>query len=102
MSVHDLARAALPVSGLGFAIAFSAGALMFVANAREYAANPYLPWKLGLIALAGANAVLLHATVWRGRATWGQRAPFAARVAGAASLGLWSGVILTGRLMAYF
>jgi hypothetical protein len=33
---------------------------MFAVNAREYAANPYLPWKLGLILLAGINITLLH------------------------------------------
>ncbi|WP_272939051.1 hypothetical protein [Sinorhizobium meliloti] len=38
---------------------------MFAVNAREYAANPYLPWKLGLILLAGINITLLHATARR-------------------------------------
>jgi hypothetical protein len=102
LEISSLARLVLPLAAVGFALAVVTGGLMFLANPREYWANPYFPWKLGLMAAAGVNALILHATVWRGRNGWGSRAPFSARMAGVASLGLWAGVITCGRFMAYF
>jgi hypothetical protein len=42
-------------------------------------------------------------TTYKSVATWDRdlRAPFPARIAGMASLALWSGIIVTGRLIAY-
>jgi hypothetical protein len=102
IEISALARLILPLAMTGFALAVASGALMFIANAREYWANPLFSWKLGLIAAAGLNALVLHATSWRHRESWGERAPVFARAAGFASLALWAGVIGCGRLMAYF
>ena len=102
IDVERLARLVLPVAALGFILAAATGALMFISNAREYWAHPLFAWKLALIAAAGANALLLHATSWRHREGWGARVPVSARAAGIASLGLWLGVIACGRLIAYF
>jgi hypothetical protein len=102
LEISSLAHLVLPLVAVGFALAVVTGGLMFLANPREYWANPYFPWKLGLIAAAGVNALILHATVWPERDRWGSRAPLPARVAGVASLGLWAGVITCGRFMAYF
>ncbi|MCA1408413.1 hypothetical protein I6F26_30920 [Ensifer sp. IC3342] len=73
---------------------------MCAGNAREYASNPYLPWKLGLIFLAGTNITLLHSTVWGSRGRWGERAPAAAQTEAIASLALLAGAITCGRLVA--
>ena len=102
IDIATLARLVLPVAAAGFGLAAATGGLMFIANAREYWAHPLFAWKLALIAAAGANALLLHLTSWRGRESWGALAPLSARAAGLASLGLWLGVIACGRLMAYF
>jgi hypothetical protein len=48
--------------------------------------------------LAGVNAGIIHAITRRSEAAW-DSAP--ARLAGAASLLLWAGVLTTGRLVAY-
>jgi hypothetical protein len=101
IEVARLARLVLPVAVFGFVLAVITGALMFIANAREYWAHPLFAWKLALIAAAGANALLLHLTSWRERERWGARAPLSARSAAILSLGLWLGVIACGRLMAY-
>jgi hypothetical protein len=102
IEIASLARLVLPLAAIGFVLAAVSGALMFLANAHEYWDNPLFSWKLALIAGAGANALVLDATSWRGRGSWGERAPISARTAGLASLGLWAGVIACGRLMAYF
>jgi hypothetical protein len=102
IQVSPLARLVLPLAAAGFMLAVGSGGLMFLSNPHEYWANPYFPWKLGLIAAAGVNALALHATVWPGRNGWSGRAPLSARAAGLTSLGLWAGVITCGRLMAYF
>ena len=102
LPITGLARLVLPIAAAGVVLAVGTGALMLAANAREYTANPYLPWKLGFILLAGINIALLHATVWRSRDRWGERVPAQARTAAAASLTLWAGAITCGRLMAYF
>ena len=100
--IGPLARLVLPLAAIGFVLAAASGALMFIANAREYWGNPLFSWKLALIAAAGANVLVLHATTWRGRETWGEHAPISVRAAAFMSLGLWLGVIACGRLMAYF
>jgi hypothetical protein len=102
VAIVPLARLVLPLAAFGFVLAALTGALMFISNAREYWAHPLFSWKLGLIAAAGANALLLHATSWRGRGTWTGSAPLPAKAAGLASLILWIGVIACGRLMAYY
>ncbi|APO76809.1 hypothetical protein AM571_CH04031 [Rhizobium etli 8C-3] len=102
LPVAGLARLVLPIAGTGLCLAVGTGVLMFALNAREYAANPYLPWKLGSILLAGINIAFLHATVWRSRECWEERAPVLAETAAAVSLALWAGTIICGRLMAYF
>ena len=102
LPVAGLANLILPIAATGLCLAIGTGPLMFAVNAREYAANPYLPWKLGLILLAGINITLLHATMWRSHQFWGERVPALPKSAAAASLSLWAGAITCGRLMAYF
>jgi hypothetical protein len=76
---------------------------MFVAHASDLMGNPVFPVKICLILLAGANAGIFHAGVFRGAAQWDVDAmpPLAARVAAALSLLLWIAVIACGRLLAY-
>jgi hypothetical protein len=76
---------------------------MFTAHATEMAQNPAFRLKLALIAAAALNAALFHRRVFRTVDGWDRDAatPPAARLAGAASLILWRGVIVCGRLLAY-
>lgn len=90
-----LARLGLTVSLLGFGLAAASGLLMFASQAAELMANRAFVIKMGLLTLAGANAGLFHA---RDGLT---RLDPLARLQAALSLGLWLGVIICGRWIAY-
>jgi hypothetical protein len=90
-----LARLGLTVSLIGFGLAATSGLLMFAGQAAELMANRAFVIKMGLLMLAGANAGLFHA---RDGLT---RLDAIARVQTALSLGLWLGVIICGRWIAY-
>jgi len=59
--------------------------------------------KLILLVLAGLNAWVFHAGIWRSVMRWDLDpiTPKRARVAGAASLVLWAAIIFSGRMIAY-
>jgi len=95
LDVGALAATALPWNLVGFALSVASGLLLFASRAGELIANRAFLVKMGLIALAGINAALLH--------TRGPLDPQRAgtRLQAAASLLLWIGVIACGRLIAY-
>lgn len=95
LEVVTLARLALRVSLAGFTLAAASGTLMFASQPLELLANRAFTLKLGLLALAGANAAWFHA---RGSI---RRLDSLARAQTALSLGLWLGVIICGRWIAY-
>ena len=90
-----LARLGLTVSLIGFGLAAVSGLVMFASQAAELMANRAFVIKMGLLTLAGANAGLFHA---RDGLT---RLDTLARLQTALSLGLWLGVIICGRWIAY-
>ena len=90
-----LARLGLTVSLIGFGLAAASGLVMFASQAAELLANRAFVIKMGLLTLAGANAGLFHA---RDGLT---RLDTLARLQTALSLGLWLGVIICGRWIAY-
>jgi hypothetical protein len=96
-------RALRPWSLAGFALVFVTGGLLFWAEAATLVASPAFPFKLLFIALAGANAAYFEVVIARRPSLelGGVAPPRAARAAGAASLLLWSAVIVCGRLIPY-
>jgi hypothetical protein len=56
-----------------------------------------------MLVLAGLNAWVFHAGIWRRVARWDLDpiTPRAARTAGALSLVLWGAIIVSGRMIAY-
>jgi hypothetical protein len=90
-----LSRLALPLSLLGFGLMALSGLLMFATQPAELLANRFFVWKLGLVMLAGGNAVLFHL---RGGL---QRADALARLQTVLSLGLWLAALVCGRWIAY-
>ena len=104
LPVRRLAAHILPWSIGSFALIVPSGLAMFTAHAGELISNPVFILKIGLILLAGANAGILHAGVFRNAAQWDVDVmpPLAARAAAAVSLLLWVSVIACGRLLAYF
>jgi len=95
LSVPALARLSLTVSLCGFGLAVFSGALMFSSQAAELIANRAFVLKMGLLTLAGANAGLFHARDGL------NKLDTVARLQTALSLGLWLGVIICGRWIAY-
>jgi hypothetical protein len=74
------------------------GVLLFWAQPLRYFGKTFFWWKLGLMVLAGLNAAMIHYITQRSEDAWeSNRAKFA----GAASLVLWTLVLVLGRLTAY-
>jgi len=102
--VSALADHLLRWARLAHVLVVPSGTLMFVAHATEMSSNPAFRVKLVLIAAALVNAGLFHRWPFRAVGDWDTElaAPLPARLAGALSIALWTGVIACGRLLAYF
>ena len=98
--VSQLTARVLPWAIAGFFVMALTGALLFISNAAKlYVNNTMFQFKLGLIALAGINALAFHFTIYQRVTAWDLSpvTPLHARLAGAASLLLWIGVVTAGR-----
>ena len=87
----------VPVAVGGLALAIPAGLVMFATDARAYASSPLFQAKMVIVALAIANALWLRAALRREPTPQLRQS-----VAAAASILLWLGAILLGRLVGYF
>lgn len=101
--VSEVAGNLLPIALIGFAIMSVSGLLLFYSGPVKVAANIFFRVKMAAIAMAGLNAVVFHLTIYKQIRTWDcDRVPPArARLAGFASLILWSAVVICGRMQAY-
>ena len=102
LPVRALARHLLPWSAGSMLLVVPTGLLLFVADPLALLANRVFLLKLGLMALAGLNALAFHAGPYRQADAWPGRAPPQAMLHALLSLGLWFAVIACGRLLAYF
>ncbi len=93
LPVDGLARHALPVVYAAFAVQAVTGALLFMSDATAIAANGAFRLKLVLIVAAVLNALAFNLGAFR----HSPQAP----VFAAASILLWVGVVVCGRLIAY-
>jgi hypothetical protein len=102
--VSRVTRQVTPITWIGFGLMAASGTLLFVAQPEKNAANPAFQIKLVLLAVAAANLVVFHRVVWRSVEAWDdwRTPPAAARLSGAASLLLWTTIIVLGRIIAYF
>lgn len=102
--VSRLARAVLPLTWAGFGIMLTSGLLLFWGEAAKNYVNPAFRIKLVLLILVGLNPLIFHTSIYRRVGEWEleHRSPWRARAAAAASLFLWSGIIVAGRAIAYF
>jgi hypothetical protein len=96
-SAEAFTRLLVPVAIGGLLIAIPAGLLMFATDARAYAASPLFQAKMVLVILGAANALWLRAVERRGSVP-----PSRAAFAAAASILLWLGAIVLGRMVGYF
>lgn len=97
----DRAADALPVriALVGFALATATGLVLFAVRASAYAQNPFMGIKFGLIALAGANALLLR---WVASRSAPQHCSVRQRTAAGASLAIWTAAIGSGRMIGFW
>ncbi len=95
LPLRPLARLALALALVGFGLVALTGLAMFSAQPGELLANRAFVIKMGLVALAGLNAAMFHARDGLNRLDG------VARAQTALSLGLWLGVIICGRWIAY-
>jgi hypothetical protein len=93
----------LPITLTGFGISLITGALLLCSEPVKCFGNVNFQVKVILLILAGLNALVFHSTIDRTLERWDRALipPPRARLAGAASLVLWAGVIVAGRYTAY-
>lgn len=98
-SVLSISKELVPWSAAFFFLATVTGIGMFVTRASTHVLNPAFQIKMFLLLLAGINIALFHFYVARNISEWSAspQTPNFARFSAFASLGLWSGVMLSGR-----
>jgi hypothetical protein len=101
--VSEFARRLLPWTIAGFVVMAISGTLLFYAIPVRSYQNIFFRFKMLLMLLAGLNVWIFHSRVYPKAATWGADGipPKPAKVAGALSLALWIGVVVSGRMIAY-
>ena len=92
----ELAVDLAPWTQLGIAVMLTTGPLMFSTDAVVYHYNPSFQFKMVCLMLA----LLFHFTLHR-RAVRPDVPPTVAKLAGALSLLLWTGVLAGGRMIAF-
>jgi hypothetical protein len=103
ISVRALSRHLLPWSLAALLLIVPTGFLMFTAHAGDFLNNRTFQLKMGLLMLAGINAVVFRTGPYTSVQEWdtGIAAPLAAKLTVAASIAIWFSIIACGRLLAY-
>ena len=100
----EVAKPLLPLTWIGFVVMVISGGLLFAAQSEKIYGNTFLRIKFLLLIFAGLNVLVFHATTYRSIQRWGAAltTPASAKLAGALSLLVWGGIIITGRFIAYY
>ena len=103
LPVSEVATRLLPWTAAGFVLMVASGVLTFLNAPVRYYENIFFRIKVAALLLAGLNAWVFQAGIWRGVASWDRDvvAPFRARLAGSLSLVLWACIVVAGRMIAY-
>jgi hypothetical protein len=98
-----IASRLLPWTASAFGVMVVSGALLFYSDPARFYGNVFFRVKVVMLILAGLNALVFHRNVYQRVSEWDSDhvPPASARFAGGASLTLWAGIIVTGRLIAY-
>jgi hypothetical protein len=93
----------LPWTRAAFVVMAITGALLVFANPLRYYFNVFFRAKVLLLVVAGVNIWWFHGRTHHSVARWDRTIPppRAARLAAIVSLAAWTGVIVTGRMVAY-
>jgi len=103
LPISEMNKKVLPWSLFGFGLMTLTGFLLFYAIPVRSYQNIFFRFKVILILLAGLNAFLFHRQMKLEGMIWdeGRSIPKSVHLKAAASLVLWSGVIISGRMIAY-
>ena len=96
--VSEISPRLLPWQVVGFIAMSVTGVALFWAQPLRYFGKTFFWWKMGLMVLAGINALIIHLITHKSEAAWDSRA---AKFAGFASIVLWIAILALGRLVAY-
>jgi len=101
--VSEVTSRMLPWTVAGFVIMVITGALLFYAIPVRTYQSLWFRIKVVLLVMGGINVWIMHRKALANRSDWDTAAkpPVAVRMSAAASLAIWAGVIITGRLIAY-
>lgn len=101
--VTQIQHRLFPWQMLGLAMAMTSGGLLFYSQPMRFYGNFWFWMKNLLLLLALLNAMWFHLTTYRTVSEWdtARTPPVRARLAGAFGLALWSGIVVTGRMIAY-
>ncbi len=101
--VSQIAHTIFRWTWTGFAIMFVSGILLSIAEAAENYGNMAFRIKLLLLVLVGLNPLIFHLTIYRSVNSWdiSNVPPWRARAAAWCSLLLWTGIVISGRMIAY-
>jgi hypothetical protein len=101
-SFSEVAGEMLPWTWVAFTVAAIAGLLMFSSKALVYYGNIPFRLKMCCLLLAGINMALFHWLGTRHLETWDRkRPPSSAKLAGGASLLLWTTIVAAGRWIGF-
>ena len=103
LPISEMNKKVLPWSLFGFGLMIVTGFLLFYANPVRSYQNIFFRFKVILILFAGLNAFLFHRQMKLEGMKWdeGKSIPKSVHIKAVASLVLWSGVIISGRMIAY-
>jgi hypothetical protein len=97
------AHALMPYAIGGFLLNLVTGTIFFIGHPEQYVHNVAWWWKVGFLALAGANALVFE-RVASARVLPlgpGEDTPPIAKIIGAVSLAAWVGVLYWGRMLPF-
>lgn len=101
--VTKLMQDVLPITWIGFLAALVTGLMMFISQASNYMENFFFKAKMVLLLAAGINVLVFHTLTARSAAEWDATGtiPTGAKAAGAASLTLWTLIVVFGRWIGF-
>ena len=88
----------------GYCLNITTGLMFLTTAPDQYIYNSSFHLKMLFMALAGLNVLIFYSAVFRKVKTLGSGAdaPWAAKFVGGASLFLWTGIIIFGRLLTFY
>jgi hypothetical protein len=103
-SALQVGKQVMPWAWGSFALMFVTGVLMFSPEATKCYTSWFFRLKMGLLILAGLNALIYHFGAYRSIASWDGSGvvPAGARAAAWTGLILWVLIVFAGRGIAYY